>query len=366
MAPKERRVPVTDATVRSHAPASPDTAVPDAWSARGLVGVSTPWREVLRFVESSARLPTTVLVRGESGTGKERVAQAIHALSPRGPAPFVPVNCGALPEGLLESELFGHRAGSFTGALRDRRGLFEVADGGTLFLDEIGDAPTSLQVRLLRVLEEGEVRRIGDGATRRVDVRVIAATHRPLRRWAREGRFREDLFFRLNVLSIDIPPLRHRTEDVLPLAHHLLERLCHRLRRKVPELTPEAATMLVSYPWPGNVRELENELERALVLTPPSRPLKPRAFSAGVRFHDGGDTDSRAGTLRERLDAVERGLIMETLCSWNGNQTRAAQALGLSRQGLIKKIRRHELRVPKGPSRATGRGAGRVGGADMV
>src|SRR6516165_1406081 len=232
----------------------------------GLVGSSPGIREVTRMIEAVAYSAATVLVTGESGTGKELVARALHARSPRRAQPFVALNCGALTETLLESELFGHVKGAFTGAQRDQRGLFDAADGGTIFLDEIGDIPLATQVRLLRVLQEGEIKRVGSADAVKVDVRVIAATHRDLPKLVKAGKFREDLFYRLNVINIPLPPLRERVEDVPLLAHHFLRRYAERLSKRVRSVSPEAIELLSGYRWPGNVRELENAIERAVVL----------------------------------------------------------------------------------------------------
>src|SRR5512140_1233658 len=233
---------------------------------QGLVGNSAPIREVSRMIEAVAYSAATVLVTGESGTGKELVARALHQRSPRKGHPFVALNCGALTETLLESELFGHVKGAFTGAQRDQKGLFDAADGGTIFLDEIGDIPLATQVRLLRVLKEGEFKRVGSAESVKVDVRVIAATHRDLPKLVKTGRFREDLFYRLNVINVQLPPLRDRVEDVALLSHHFLRRYTERLGKKVKGLSPEALELLAGYRWPGNVRELENAIERAVVL----------------------------------------------------------------------------------------------------
>ena len=232
----------------------------------GLVGTSGAIRDVVRLIDAVGYSAATVLVQGESGTGKELVARALHARSPRRGQPFVTVNCGALPETLLDSELFGHVKGSFTGAQRDHKGLFEAADRGTIFLDEIGDIPPATQVRLLRVLQEGEIKRVGAAEPLRVDVRVVAATHRDLAKLVKTGKFREDLFYRLNVIAIPLPPLRDRIDDVPMLAHHFLRRAGERLRKKVRTFDPDAIELLCTHRWPGNVRELENAIEHAAVL----------------------------------------------------------------------------------------------------
>src|SRR6478672_108939 len=232
----------------------------------GIVGRSPQLAAALALADKVARHPSTVLITGESGTGKELVARHLHRQSPRASAPFVAVNCGAIPETLLESELFGHAKGAFTGATADREGLFADADGGTLFLDELGELPIALQVKLLRALQEGEVRRVGDDASRRVDVRVVAATSRILESEVAEGRFRADLFYRVNVVRIHLPPLRERSEDVPELVRHFIDRFNARLGLRVTGASAAAMRALMEYPWPGNVRELENVVERAMVL----------------------------------------------------------------------------------------------------
>src|SRR5262245_15428505 len=231
-----------------------------------IVGVSAAMRKVLELVARVAHTSSTVLVSGETGTGKELVARAIHAASPRRDELFVAVNCASLNEGVLESELFGHRRGAFTGAVGDRKGLFEVADGGTLFLDEVSETTPALQAKLLRVLQEGEIRPVGDNRSYPVDVRVIVATNRRLEDEIKAGRVREDLYYRLSVFPIHIPPLRERREDIPVLTRHLVHRLALQLKKTVGEPTPEALDQLVRHPFPGNVRELANELERAILL----------------------------------------------------------------------------------------------------
>jgi transcriptional regulator with PAS, ATPase and Fis domain len=246
-------------------------ALEEALTARSqfedLIGQSTQMRSVFKLVETVSHSTATVLIQGESGTGKELVARAIHYRSSRKDKPFVAVNCSALTETLLESELFGHVKGSFTGATGNKKGLFEAADGGTIFLDEIGDVPPATQVRLLRVLQEGEVKRVGANEPVKVDVRVIAATHVDLSRAKEQGKFREDLFYRLNVITIDLPPLRDRPEDVPLLAHHFLKVYAGKADKKVSGISPRAMEALTCNRWTGNVRELENVIERAVVLT---------------------------------------------------------------------------------------------------
>ena len=312
-----------------------------------LIGGSDPMREVYRLIEKVSVSPASVLVTGGSGTGKELVARAIHEQGSRKDGPFIPVSCGALPDSLLEAELFGHKKGSFTGADVDRAGLFEAADGGTIFLDEIGDVSPAMQARLLRALQAREVTRLGETQPRPFDVRVIAATHNDLREEARAGRFREDLYFRLNVILIPLPPLRERQEDIVHLAEHFLARHAKPLGREAPSLTGDAKRALLTYDWPGNVRELEHEMERVVTLSDPDSPIRSEMLSDEVRGT--GDISREAwvndgGPLKERIDRIERRLIQEALGQNGGNQTRTAEHLGLTRQGLIKKMQRHGVK----------------------
>jgi DNA-binding NtrC family response regulator len=302
-----------------------------------IVGESPAMREVLALVARVASAPSTVLIEGETGTGKELVARAIHDGSPRRDRLFVPVNCAALAEGLLESELFGHRRGAFTGAVADRRGLFEVASGGTLFLDEIAETTPELQAKLLRVLQEGEFRPVGDTAARRVDVRVIAATNRRLDDEVRAGRFREDLYYRLRVFPIRIPPLRDRPEDVPALTRHLTRRLATQLNKSVGEPTEEMLALLARYAFPGNVRELANELERAILLAQPGAALTDDLLSEHVQE---AAEASPGGLLHQRTGAFERAEIEAAIERAGGVKTRAAADLGLTYRGLAKKMRR--------------------------
>jgi DNA-binding NtrC family response regulator len=297
---------------------------------------SRSFREVLNLARRVARFDTPVLITGESGTGKEVVARFIHDSSERHGSPFVAINCGALPENLLESELFGHKAGSFTGANRDRAGLFEEAQGGTLLLDEIGDIIPALQVKLLRVLQEQQVRRVGENRMRPIDVRVIAATNRQLDEDVRAGRFREDLFYRLRVVEIEVPPLRKRPEDILPLARYFTRRLQEKLKFERLELDPATLTQLEAHAWPGNVRELENALERAAVMSedgwirpehlPPELQSSRRAWVVG-------------GSGGRSLADLERDYILAVLDETNGSRSRAAAILGISTTTLWRKLK---------------------------
>ena len=292
---------------------------------------------MLRVVDRVTQADVPVLVVGESGTGKELVARAIHRHGRRAGQPFVTENCSAIPEPLLESALFGHVRGAFTGADRPRAGLFDAASGGTLFLDEIGEMSLAMQAKLLRVLETGEIRPVGADRTRRVDVRVIAATHRNLQRLVADGRFREDLFYRLDVITIEVPALRERPGDVELLVRHFVSK--HAAGRRVRVL-PEALAALRRHPWPGNVRQLENELRRALVLCDEVVGLE-HLSAAVTATEPQGDAIGDAGLdLRRRVDALERDLTREALGRTGGNQTRAAELLGLSRFGLQKMMRR--------------------------
>jgi two-component system response regulator AtoC len=319
----------------------------------GIIGRSTALRDVVALALKVARHPSTVLVTGESGTGKELVARLIHRASPRGDRAFVAVNCGAIPEALLESELFGHVKGAFTGATNERRGLFEEASGGTLFLDEIGELPPALQVKLLRALQEGQVRRVGDSADRPVDVRVIAATSRNLEQEVGASRFRADLYYRLNVVRLHLPPLRARPEDIPDLVAHFLAQYNTKLGLSVGGVAPAAMRRLVDYPWPGNVRELENTIERALILTETPQ-IEPDALHLGAGDRNGGGIDTTAAangevaadgdlSIKRQTATLERALIERALAQTGGNRTRAARLLQLSHRALLYKIREYGL-----------------------
>ncbi|HVE77921.1 MAG TPA: sigma-54 dependent transcriptional regulator [Gemmatimonadaceae bacterium] len=313
-------------------------------AAEGIVGASAPLRQVVATALKAAPHPSTVLVTGESGTGKELIARLVHRASPRAAAPFVAVNCGAIPEALLESELFGHVRGAFTGATGDRRGLFEEAHGGTLFLDEIGELPVALQVKLLRALQEGEVRPVGESVPRAVDVRVVAATSRDLEAEVAAGRFRADLYYRLNVVRLHLPPLRQRPEDIPELARHFLSAHNARLGLSVGGIAPAAMTRLMDYGWPGNVRELENAVERALVLAEGSRvEAADLDFLGGVRAPAGHAPDGADLSVKRQTEALERTLIERALERTGGNRTRAARLLELSHRALLYKIRDYGL-----------------------
>jgi two-component system response regulator AtoC len=310
----------------------------------GIVGRSPKIAQALALADKVARHPSTVLVTGESGTGKELIARHIHDASPRTSRPFVAVNCAAIPEALLESELFGHARGAFTGAIAERQGLFEEAHEGTLFLDELGDLPVPLQVKLLRALQEGEVRRVGDNAPRTVDVRLVAATARDLEADVAEGRFRADLYYRVNVVRIHLPALRERAEDIPELVRHFVDRFNRRLGLHVTGVSAAAMRALVEYPWPGNVRELENVIERAMVLTdgPQLGVEQLPTLAAPVARADGAVSPLDL-SVKRRTEELERALIREALERTRGNRTRAAKLLDLSHRALLYKIRDYGL-----------------------
>jgi len=313
----------------------------------GIIAESPSMKEVLRVVGKVAPAKTTVLIAGESGTGKELVARAIHELSPRNAGPFVAVNCGAIPDQLIESELFGHAKGAFTGAQTAKRGLFEEADAGTLLLDEIGELPLPLQPSLLRALQEGEIRRVGDARSIKVDVRVLAATNRDLSQEVAQGKFREDLFYRLNVVAVKLPPLRDRPEELSILAQRFIAQ--HALRLGIPEkeISAEALALLQEWRWPGNVRELENALERALVLSE-GVEIEPDALPEEMRnAHQasGPPPPPPEGDLsvKRAQRALEADLIRRALERTGGNRSRAAELLELSPRALLYKIREYGL-----------------------
>jgi Nif-specific regulatory protein len=322
----------------------------DAHQFREIVAGSAAMKETLDLMEAALETPFNVLIEGETGTGKELVARAIHYNGPRRRRPFVAINCAALNDNLLESELFGHRRGAFTGALQDKKGLLEVADQGTVFLDEIGETSPAFQAKLLRVLQEGEFIPVGDVNARRLNLRVIAATNRTLGDEARDGRFREDLYYRLAAFPIWVPPLRERREDIPLLVAHLLRRIATRLERAEQAIEPQAMSVLESYAWPGNVRELENELERAASLAR-GAPIGAAHLSRRVRGTASATrkTDEPPLSLRSAVTGFERDHLKRALGANDGNVSRAARALGISRVHLQRKMK--ELGLREDPAR---------------
>ena len=319
----------------------------DAWADRRMVGSSTTMQRISRRIQQVAASSATVLITGESGTGKEMVARAIHFSGPRANAPFLCLNCAAISANLLESELFGHEKGAFTGADKLRRGRFELAEGGTLLLDEVSEIDLNLQAKLLRVLQEREFERVGSSITRRVDTRVIATSNRDLAAAVRGGKFREDLFYRLNVVPIDVPPLRDHREDLLELAEYFLERFTRREGRPVVKLDASARRVLLGYDWPGNVRELENVMERSVVLQVgevlTGEVIAPWLAEANAARAGGADR-LEAGMA---LEDVEKQLIRKTLRKFNGHRRKTAAALGIAVRTLGMKIKRWDLAPPQ-------------------
>jgi two-component system response regulator AtoC len=310
-----------------------------------MVGQSKAIQAVFELAQKVARHNTTVLITGESGTGKELIARGIHFYSERADGRLIPVNCGGIPENLLESEMFGYKKGAFTGADRDKAGLFEAAEGGTLFLDEIGELPLSLQVKLLRVLQESEIRPVGDPKTHKVDVRVITATAKNLEAEMRKGTFREDLFYRLNVMQIHLPPLRERTEDIPPLCQLFIERFNGELKKNIASISPGAMSHLMKHSWPGNVRELENVIQRAVVLAEQDTLLPehlPRSVVSGLE-NGHHDTLFEGFSLKEAQRSLEKKLIVKALTETGGNRTRAARLLEISHPSLLSKIKAYGI-----------------------
>ena len=306
----------------------------------GTIAQSPAMRKLVDLARRVAKVDSTVLLTGESGAGKERIARLVHEESTRAAGPFIAVNCGAITETLLESELFGHARGAFTGATSDRPGLFEAANSGTLLLDEVGEVSPGMQVKLLRALQEREIRRVGENKSRRIDVRVVAATNRDLAHGVAGGTFRQDLYYRLKVVELHVPPLRERRDDVLPLARVLLGESALRMRRKISSLAPAAADQLLRYEWPGNVRELENAMERAVALARGSR-VELEDLPEEIRRAFAKPVASK-GTVRP-LDEVEKDYILAALKLNDGNQTHTAEQLQIGSATLYRKLRRYRL-----------------------
>jgi Nif-specific regulatory protein len=322
--------------------------VQSRFNLQGVVGSSAAMRRLFDLLEKVIDTSTTVLIQGETGTGKELIAKVIHYSGPRRDKPFVAENCGALTESLLESELFGHVRGAFTGAVSDKKGLFEVADGGTVFLDEVGDMSPAMQVKLLRVLQEGQFRPVGGSQFRKVDVRLIAATNRDLEEEVRKGNFREDLFYRVFVFPIVMPPLRERREDIPLLIEHFRKKFGKRLKGRTPRITPRAMDLFCRYDWPGNVREVENEVERAMTLSSAEEEIREEHLSPKIKASHVkavGADGIEGGTLQDVTERIEQKMIREALKNSKGNRSQAARALGLTRQGLLNKITRYKIQV---------------------
>lgn len=303
----------------------------------GIVGNSAVMRQVFKLIAKAAPMSANVLISGESGTGKELVARAIHYGGPRSAAPFVPVNCTAIPDSLLESELFGHVKGAFTGAKASRAGFFQIADGGTIFLDEIGDASLNLQSKLLRVIQSKEIFMVGSSQVRKVDTRIIAATHKDLAALVKKGHFREDLFYRLNVIDIHIPPLRERPEDVPPLVNYFVSLFCREMKQKPPTFSDKALEALVNYSWPGNIRELENLLQRLLVIVEDNL-IDVADLPPPMRFCIGQSASSK-----KSLAEMEAEHIARVLAEVDNNKTKAAEILGIDRKTLREKLKRFQV-----------------------
>jgi Nif-specific regulatory protein len=312
----------------------------DKYRPANIIGKSREMAPVYEMIDQVARSDATVLIRGESGTGKELIAQAVHYGSPRAKGPFIRVNCAALPEGLIESELFGHEKGAFSGAVQQRVGRFERAAGGTIFLDEIGDLTPTVQVRLLRVLQEREFERVGGNKVLDADVRVVAATNRPLEKDMEEGRFRADLYYRLNVFPIHVPPLRERRTDIILLADHFIEKYSARHGRSIVRLSTPAIDLLMAYHWPGNVRELENAIERAVLLAD-SDVIHARLLPPSLQMARAEDT--RSGPLESQVEALEKELIIDALKVSRGNRAAAARLLGITERVMGLRVQKYAL-----------------------
>jgi Nif-specific regulatory protein len=310
-----------------------------------IIGESNAMKEIFRQLEKVIDTRATVSIEGETGTGKEVIASAIHYQGKRRDKLFVAQNCAALPESLLESELFGHKKGAFTGADHDKKGLFEIADGGTLFLDEISEMPISLQAKLLRVLQEGEIRPVGAVQSKQIDVRILCASNKPLEKEVEKGTFRQDLFYRLRVFPLRLPPLRERREDVPLLVEHFLRKYTLEMGKSVAGMTPEAIDQLQAYAWPGNIRELENEVQRLVIQCDPEGFITPELLAPAVRKVEGllGRVAPKKGTLKDMMEEVERWLLAEALREHGGNKTKTAESLGITREGLHKKLSKYGM-----------------------
>ena len=319
--------------------------VQNRFNIQGIIGSSAPMRRVFELLNKVIGTPTSVLIQGETGTGKELLAKVIHYSSALKDKPFIAENCGALSENLLESELFGHVKGAFTGAIADKKGLFELADGGTVFLDEIVDMPHAMQTKLLRVLQEYQVRPVGGSHFQQAKFRLITSSNRDLLAEVKKGTFRDDLYYRVQVFPIMLPPLRERKEDIPLLAAHFLEKFAEKLNQPVARLTPWALDLLVQFDWPGNVRELENEIERALTLAGGDREIQAGYLSEKITGTGEQDatTQVKGMALHDATERMERQMVSRALNDTDGNRSKAARILGLTRQGLINKIARYKI-----------------------
>ena len=316
------------------------------YSFKNIVSKNEKMQKIFEVIKKVAQYKSTILITGESGTGKELVARALHYNSDRSQRPFIPVNCGAIPENLLESELFGHAKGAFTDAVRTKKGLFEEADGGTLFLDEIGDLPLQLQVKLLRALQDGEIRRVGESKSIQIDLRIVTATVKDLVKEVNEGRFRDDLYYRLNVLPIHIPPLRERKEDIPLLINHFIKKYSQSMNKNVVGINPKALEALMNYNWYGNVRELENTIERAIVLTDGDNvelenlPIEIQDFQNAVQL---APLPEEEYSIKKGSKFLEMNLIKKALKKTKGNHTHAAKLLEISHRALLYKIKEYRI-----------------------
>ena len=314
------------------------------YSFKNIISKNEKMLNLFEVIKKVAPYKSTILITGESGTGKELIARALHYNSDRSERPFMPVNCGAIPENLLESELFGHAKGAFTDAIRTKKGLFEEADGGTLFLDEIGELPPQLQVKLLRVLQDGEIRRVGESKSIQIDVRIVAATVKDLVKEVSEGRFREDLFYRLNVLPMHLPPLRERKEDIPMLVHHFIHKYSQSMNKQVVGISPKGLEVLMNYKWYGNVRELENTIERAIVLTDGKNielenlPIEIQNFQDQIQLAALAEENY---SIKKASKFLEMNLIKKALKKTKGNHTHAARLLEISHRALLYKIKEY-------------------------
>jgi transcriptional regulator with PAS, ATPase and Fis domain len=313
----------------------------------GIVGRSKALYQIRSLVDKVKDSDAPVFIIGESGTGKELIARTIHEKGKRGKGQFVALNCGAIPDLLLESELFGHARGAFTGAIRNKPGLIEEANGGTFFLDEIGDLVPHLQAKLLRLLQEKEIRRVGENRTRPVDVRFISATNKNLEKEIDKGNFREDLYYRLKIISVELPPLRERREDILYLLNHYIEKYCADMKREQAFFSPRALELLLDYPWPGNVRELQNEIQRCLILSGEENLIREEYLSSKINRNKERYQPSSYDFFRARAE-FEKRFLNQALARWNYNRAKTAEKIGISRQGLFKLIKKLNIDVPRG------------------